>query len=79
MKRIIHGLSDSSADNEEDSMIRNSDVSIAAGQVVVQIMGKPVHLQGGKQSRLGSMVAFPVCSSEKDLQKKWETGRFLAL
>lgn len=69
VKRVIHGLSDSFTENE-DSMIRNSNISMVAGQVVVQIVAKPVHLQGGKQSNLCTLVAFPVCaSSEQDLHK----------
>lgn len=68
MQRVIHGLSDSFTDNE-GSMIKTSNISVVAGQSVVQSIAKPVHLQGGKQSSLGSTAAFPVCASEQDLQK----------
>lgn len=68
VKRIIHGLSDSFTDNE-DSMIRHNNISIVAGKAVAQVVAKPVHLQGGKQSSVCSMVAFPVCASEQDLLK----------
>lgn len=51
VKRVIHGISDSFTDDEA-RMIKNSSISMAAGQAVVQVMAKPAHLQGGKQSSL---------------------------